>query len=179
MSLKFGLHPWNQVFSWEESLQVARDAEDLGYEQLWTWEHALAVMGEPDQATFDAYTLLAGWSQHTSTATLGVLVGANTFWNPGLLAKKVTTLDHISRGRAILGLGAGWFEPEHNAFGIEFGSGFGDRLSWLDEAADALRGTFRRQRGLFSDWRALFVEPRPPEPEAHSGSAPAPHRRRR
>ncbi|NNF65740.1 MAG: LLM class flavin-dependent oxidoreductase, partial [Acidimicrobiia bacterium] len=57
----------------------------------------------------------------------------------GLLAKKVTTLDHLSNGRAILGLGAGWFEPEHTAFGIEFGSGWGDRLGWLDESVAALR----------------------------------------
>ena len=92
-------------------------------------------MGDADQDTFDAYTLLAGWSQVTSKVGLGVLTGANTFWNPGLLAKKVSTLDHLAGGRAILGLGAGWFEPEHTAFGIEFGCGFGDRLAWLDESA--------------------------------------------
>jgi alkanesulfonate monooxygenase SsuD/methylene tetrahydromethanopterin reductase-like flavin-dependent oxidoreductase (luciferase family) len=96
-------------------------------------------MGAPDQDTFDAYTLLTAWSQVTSKVHLGVLTGANTFWNPGLLAKKVTTLDHVSEGRAILGIGAGWFEPEHTAFGVEFGSGFGDRLAWLDESVGALR----------------------------------------
>jgi len=111
----------------------------LGYDQLWTWEHALAAMGDPDQDTFDAYTLLSAWSQVTSRVELGVLTGANTFWNPGLLARKATTLDHVSDGRAILGLGAGWFEAEHTAFGLEFGSGFGDRLSWLDESVAAIR----------------------------------------
>ncbi|RLE11697.1 MAG: hypothetical protein DRJ28_10275 [Actinobacteria bacterium] len=139
MAVKFGLQLWNQVFSWPEARDAAVRAEALGYDSLWTWEHAFAVMGPPDQDTFDAYTLLAAWSQVTSRVSLGVLVGANTFCNPGLLAKKVTTLDHVSGGRAILGLGAGWFEPEHAAFGIDFGTGWGDRLGWLDESASVLR----------------------------------------
>lgn len=140
MGVEFGLQLWNQVYSWREARDAARRAEELGYESLWTWEHALACMGAPDQATFDAYTLLAAWSQVTSQVKLGVLTGANTFWNPGLLAKKVTTLDHVSDGRAILGIGAGWFEPEHTAFGIDFGAGWSDRLAWLDESVAALRG---------------------------------------
>lgn len=139
MGIRLGLQLWNQVFSWSEARDAAKRAESLGYDQLWTWEHALAAMGDPDQDTFDAYTLLSAWSQVTSRVELGVLTGANTFWNPGLLARKATTLDHVSDGRAILGLGAGWFEAEHTAFGLEFGSGFGDRLSWLDESVAAIR----------------------------------------
>jgi alkanesulfonate monooxygenase SsuD/methylene tetrahydromethanopterin reductase-like flavin-dependent oxidoreductase (luciferase family) len=140
MTVRLGLQLWNQVFSWPEARGAAVRAEALGYDTLWTWEHALSCMGTPDQDTFDAYTLLTAWSQVTSRVRLGVLTGANTFWNPGLLAKKVATLDHVSDGRAILGIGAGWFEPEHTALGIEFGSGFGDRLAWLDESVEALRG---------------------------------------
>lgn len=139
MTVKFGLQLWNQVFSWPEARDAALRAERLGYDSLWTWEHALACMGEPDQDTFDAYTLLTAWSQVTNSVSLGVLTGANTYWNPGLLAKKVTTLDHVSDGRAVLGLGGGWFELEHRAFGIEFGTGWADRLGWLDESAKALR----------------------------------------
>ena len=139
MSMKLGLQPWNQVYSWSDALHAATRAEELGYDSLWTWEHAVACMGSPDQDTFDAYTLLTAWSQVTSRVSLGVLTGANTFWNPGLLAKKVTTLDHVSGGRAVMGLGAGWFELEHTTFGIEFGTGWSDRLSWLDESARALR----------------------------------------
>jgi alkanesulfonate monooxygenase SsuD/methylene tetrahydromethanopterin reductase-like flavin-dependent oxidoreductase (luciferase family) len=70
---------------------------------------------------------------------LGLLVGANTFRNPGLTAKLATTLDHISRGRAILGIGGAWFDLEHRAHGIEFGSGHGQRLDWMDEAVAAMR----------------------------------------
>jgi alkanesulfonate monooxygenase SsuD/methylene tetrahydromethanopterin reductase-like flavin-dependent oxidoreductase (luciferase family) len=67
------------------------------------------------------------------------MVGANTFRNPGLVAKIVTTLDHVSNGRAILGLGGAWFELEHEEFGIDFGTGFGQRLDWLDESVSAIR----------------------------------------
>lgn len=139
MGVKLGLQLWNQVYSWPEARDAAIRAEELGYESLWTWEHALACMGDPDQATFDSYTMLAAWSQVTSNIFLGILTGANTFWNPALLAKKVVTLDHLSGGRAILGLGAGWFEAEHAAYGIDFGSGWGERLSRLDESAATLR----------------------------------------
>ena len=79
----------------------------------------------------------------TSSATLGLMVGANTFRNPALTVKLATTLDHMSNGRAILGIGGAWFEREHEAFGIEFGSGFGERLTWLDEAAELMRDMLR------------------------------------
>lgn len=72
------------------------------------------------------------------------MVGANTFRNPALVAKMATTLDHISRGRAVLGIGGAWFEREHTAFGIDFGSGFGERLDRLDEAVELMRGMLER-----------------------------------
>jgi alkanesulfonate monooxygenase SsuD/methylene tetrahydromethanopterin reductase-like flavin-dependent oxidoreductase (luciferase family) len=75
----------------------------------------------------------------TKRARLGLLVGANTFRNPGLQAKLAATLDHVSGGRAILGVGGAWMEPEHTAHGIEFGSGFGQRLDWMDESVSAMR----------------------------------------
>ena len=75
----------------------------------------------------------------TEQTRVGLLVGANTFRNPGLVAKLASTLDHISGGRAILGLGGAWMEPEHTAHGIEFGTGFGQRLDWLDESVAACR----------------------------------------
>jgi alkanesulfonate monooxygenase SsuD/methylene tetrahydromethanopterin reductase-like flavin-dependent oxidoreductase (luciferase family) len=72
------------------------------------------------------------------------MVGANTFRNPGLVVKMVTTLDHLSGGRAVLGIGGAWFETEHSAFGIEFGTGFGERLDWLDESVELMHGMLRR-----------------------------------
>jgi alkanesulfonate monooxygenase SsuD/methylene tetrahydromethanopterin reductase-like flavin-dependent oxidoreductase (luciferase family) len=76
----------------------------------------------------------------TEQTRLGLLVGANPFRNPGLVAKTAATLDHISGGRAILGIGGAWMELEHKAHGIDFGSGFGQRLDWLDESVAAMRG---------------------------------------
>ncbi len=139
MGIRLGLQLWNQVYDWPETARAAKRAEELGFDHLWSWEHLLSLHGYPHSDTFDAYTLLAAWSQITTRIRLGVLTGANTFRNPGLLAKMVTTLDHVSEGRAILGIGAAWHEPEHTAFGIEFGRGFGDRLAWLDESVAAIR----------------------------------------
>jgi alkanesulfonate monooxygenase SsuD/methylene tetrahydromethanopterin reductase-like flavin-dependent oxidoreductase (luciferase family) len=75
----------------------------------------------------------------TSRVRLGLLVGANTFRNPGLVAKMATSLDQMSDGRAILGIGGAWFELEHTAYGVEFGRSIGQRLDWMDEAVGALR----------------------------------------
>ena len=75
----------------------------------------------------------------TERTRLGLLVGANTFRNPGLVAKTIATIDHISNGRAIAGLGGAWFDLEHQAHGIDFGSGIGQRLDWLDESVAAVR----------------------------------------
>ena len=83
---------------------------------------------------------MAAVAATTQRASIGLMVGANTFRNPALVAKMVTTLDHISGGRAVLGIGAAWFETEHRAFGLPFGSGPGERLRWLGEALPIMRG---------------------------------------
>ncbi len=87
--------------------------------------------------------MLAGWSQVTARSTLGLLVGANTLRNPALVVKMVTALDHLSGGRAVLGLGGAWFETEHTAFGADFGRSIGERLDWLDEAVELVHGMLR------------------------------------
>ena len=120
-------------------LTAARRVDRLGYDQLWTWDHLYAIFGDPYQPIFEGWTMLAGWAMATERTRLGLLVGANTFRNPGLVAKIAATLDHISGGRAILGIGGAWFDLEHQAHGIDFGSGFGQRLDWLDESVGALR----------------------------------------
>ncbi|MEO8229570.1 MAG: LLM class flavin-dependent oxidoreductase [Chloroflexota bacterium] len=137
--LKVGLLLWSQVASWPDMLDAARRVDRLGYDHLWTWDHLYAIFGDPYQPIFEGWTSLAAWAMATERARLGLLVGANTFRNPGLVAKTVATLDHISGGRAILGIGGAWMEPEHRAHGIDFGSGFGQRLDWLDESVGAIR----------------------------------------
>ena len=113
--------------------------DQLGYDHLWAWDHLYAIFGDPYQDFFEGYSLLAAWARETKRVRLGLLVGANTFRNPGIVAKTITTIDHISDGRAIAGLGGAWMELEHTAHGIDFGSGFGQRLDWMDEAASAIR----------------------------------------
>jgi alkanesulfonate monooxygenase SsuD/methylene tetrahydromethanopterin reductase-like flavin-dependent oxidoreductase (luciferase family) len=139
MAVKLGINLWSQASDWPSFLAAGRRADDLGYDTLWTWDHIYAIFGDPHQPIFEGYTALAALAQATERIRLGLFVGANTFRNPGLAAKAITTIDHISDGRAIAGIGGAWFELEHQAFGLDFGSGFGQRLDWLAEAAPALR----------------------------------------
>jgi alkanesulfonate monooxygenase SsuD/methylene tetrahydromethanopterin reductase-like flavin-dependent oxidoreductase (luciferase family) len=137
--LKLGILLWSQAASWSEMREGAKLVDRLGYDHLWTWDHLYAIFGDPYQPIFEGWASLAAWAPETERTRLGLLVGANTFRNPGVVAKLATTLDHISGGRAILGIGGAWMEPEHRAHGIDFGSGFGQRLDWLDESVEAIR----------------------------------------
>jgi alkanesulfonate monooxygenase SsuD/methylene tetrahydromethanopterin reductase-like flavin-dependent oxidoreductase (luciferase family) len=137
--LKTGILLWSQAATWPEMLDAAKRVDRLGYDHIWTWDHIYAIFGDPYQPIFEGWSLLAARAMATEKTRLGLLVGANTFRNPGVTAKIAGTLDHISDGRAILGIGGAWMEPEHQAHGIEFGSGFGQRLDWLDEAVGAMR----------------------------------------
>jgi alkanesulfonate monooxygenase SsuD/methylene tetrahydromethanopterin reductase-like flavin-dependent oxidoreductase (luciferase family) len=134
-----GIQLWAQNTDWPSFLTAARWVDELGYDHLWTWDHLVSAVGDPDRSVFEGYTTLAAWAAVTSRTRLGLLVGANTFRNPAVVAKTMATIDHISGGRAILGLGGGWHVREHAAFGIEFGSGFGERLDWMEEALQVIR----------------------------------------
>jgi len=136
---QLGVLLWSQGTGWDEFEAAARRVDELGYESLWAWDHLYAIFGDPYQPIFEGYTTLAAWAKVTTRARLGLLVGANTFRSPALVGKMLATLDHISGGRMIGGIGGAWFDLEHAGAGIEFGSGFGQRLDWLDEACAALR----------------------------------------
>jgi len=136
---RYGILLFSQATTWPDMLDAAKRIDRLGYDHLWAWDHLYAIFGDPYQDFFEGYSLLAAWARETERARLGLLVGANTFRNPGIVAKTITTIDHISGGRAILGIGGAWMEEEHTAHGIDFGSGFGQRLDWMDEATGAMR----------------------------------------
>ena len=138
-NLNLGILLWSQATEWPPMLEAARRIDSLGYDHLWAWDHLYAIYGDPYQPIFEGYSVLSAWATATERVRLGLLVGANTFRNPGLVAKHLATLDHISGGRAIGGLGGAWFELEHEAHGIDFGSGFGQRLDWLDESVGVIR----------------------------------------
>ena len=136
---QLGILLWSQATDWDDFERAAVKIDEFGYAHLWTWDHLYAIFGDPYQPIFEGYASLAAWAKVTRRARLGLLVGANPFRNPGLTAKLATTLDHISGGRAILGIGGAWFEKEHTEYGIEFGASPGTRLGWMDEAVAAMR----------------------------------------
>jgi alkanesulfonate monooxygenase SsuD/methylene tetrahydromethanopterin reductase-like flavin-dependent oxidoreductase (luciferase family) len=166
--LKLGILLWSQATEWPPMLEAARLVDRLGYEHLWTWDHVYAISGDPHQPIFEGYAVLAAWAMATRRVRLGLLVGANTFRNPGLVAKELATLDHISGGRVIAGLGGAWFGLEHEAHGIQFGSGFGERLDWLDESAGVIRtlldGGEVTHRSAKYHFAALRQQPLPLQP---------------
>ena len=136
----FGALCWNQYTDWPTLLEAGHRADWLGYHSLWTWDHLYPIIGDSHGPIFEGWLTITAWAATTSRVRIGLMVGANTFREPALVAKMATTLDHISGGRAILGIGGAWFEEEHGAFGIEFGDGFPERLRWLGEALPIMRG---------------------------------------
>jgi len=138
--MKFGVQFWPQQTTWDQLSEAARVADLAGFDSLWTWDHLFSVRGDRYRPIFEGWMTAAGMAGVTSNATIGLLVGANSLRNPGHTAKLAVTLDHISHGRAVLGLGSGWSEPEHLAHGIDFPASPGARLDQLAEAVSIMRG---------------------------------------
>lgn len=126
-------------------------ADGSGFESLWVMDHfwQLPALGGPDEPILEAYTLLGALAARTDHVQLGTLVTGVTYRNPALVAKMVTTLDIISNGRAILGIGAAWYEPEHDGFGFPFPRA-GERLDRLEEAVQICRALFCEDRPTFN-----------------------------
>jgi F420-dependent oxidoreductase-like protein len=129
----------------------AQEAEAAGFDSVFVMDHfyQLPGLGTPDQPMLEAYTALGGLATATERVQLGTLVTGNTYRNPTLLAKAITTLDVISQGRAILGIGTGWFELEHQQLGYDFGT-FTDRFNKLDEALQIILPMIKGERPTFS-----------------------------
>jgi F420-dependent oxidoreductase-like protein len=144
--MKFGAQLWSQQTDWPTFRDSALAAEAAGWDSVWTWDHLMAIFGPWDQPIFEGWSVLAALGPITKRVKLGLMVGANTFRNPALTAKVAITLDHVSAGRAVMGIGGAWMEREHEAYGIPFGSGFGERLDRLDEAVEIMRRLFDGER---------------------------------
>src|SRR3954466_4038895 len=140
--------PDSEMF--DRTVALADAAEASGFESVWVMDHfwQLPALGGPDEPILEAYTLLGALAARTERVQLGTLVTGVTYRNPALLAKIVTTLDVISKGRAILGIGAAWYEPEHDGLGFEFPRA-GERLDRLEEAVQICRALFRDDRASF------------------------------
>jgi F420-dependent oxidoreductase-like protein len=129
----------------------AQEAEAAGYDSVFVMDHfyQLPGVGTPDQPMLEAYTALGALASVTEKVQLGTLVTGNSYRNPTLLAKAVTTLDVVSQGRAILGIGTGWYEFEHDALGYEFGT-FTERFDKLGESLQIVLPMLKGERPTFS-----------------------------
>lgn len=132
-------------------IRQAQEAEEGGFDTVLVMDHfyQLPMIGTPDQPMLEAYTALGALATATKRVQLGTLVTGNTYRNPTLLAKIITTLDVVSGGRAILGIGTGWFELEHEQLGFEFGT-FSDRFNRLEEALQIILPMIKGERPTFS-----------------------------
>ncbi len=134
----------------DHTLEHAQAAEAGGFASVWVMDHfwQLPALGGPDEPILEAYTLLGALAARTERVELGTLVTGVTYRNPALLAKMVTTLDVISHGRAILGIGAAWYDVEHVGYGFDFPRD-GERLDRLEEAVQICRALLRDERPTF------------------------------
>lgn len=163
--MRFGAAFWIQRTGWPDLRDACLAVELAGWDSLWLDDHLLSDEADWADPKLEGWASLAAVSSITTRVRLGLLVSSTTFRNPGLIAKLATTLDHQSGGRAVLGLGGGWFEREHDAFGFDFGTGFGQRLDRLDEATGVVRRLLDGERvtheGPFYRLRDALCEPRP------------------
>lgn len=138
-AIKIGIQLFAQCEDWAVLAAAAVAVDELGYDYLFLPDHLSPLHGGEDATMFEGISGVAALAAITRQVNVGLLVGSNTFRNPALMAKSIATIDHISQGRAVLGLGGGWHAREHEAWGVDFGRSPGQRLDWLDEALSLIR----------------------------------------
>jgi F420-dependent oxidoreductase-like protein len=167
-AVRFGAQLWSQAGDWPGFLAAALAAEDAGWDAVWTWDHLHAIFGPWEQPVLEGWLAMGAVAARTRRVQVGLMVGANTFRNPGHTAKLAATLDHVSGGRAVLGIGGAWFAREHAAFGIDFGASVGERLDRLDEAVGLMRRLLDGERfdhaGRFYRFDDALLSPVPLQP---------------
>lgn len=160
----FGIQTPQQHGSWQEMLSLWQEVDTLGFDSAWVFDHFLPIFSDPTGPCLEGWTALSALAMVTKQVQLGVMVTGNTYRHPAVLAKMATTVDIISGGRLILGIGAGWFELEHQTFGIAFPK-VTERLKMLDETLEIVKRLWTEERvnftGRYYQLKEALLNPRP------------------
>ena len=147
-AVRFGVQTGQQHVTYQQIVDIWKLADELGYDSAFTFDHFMPIGSDPNGPCFEGWSLLAALAAQTHRLRCGVLVTGNTYRYPIVVAKMAVTIDHVSNGRLILGIGAGWFELEHTAYGIPFYT-VGGRARRLGEALEVMRLLFTQERSTF------------------------------
>ena len=169
---RYGIKTPNHQTTWQNMLEIWREADSIEiFESMWNWDHLYPLRSDPHGTSLDGWLTLSALARETNRVRIGSMVNGMHFRHPSITAKMAVTLDHVSGGRSYLGLGAGWFEEESEAHGIELGS-MKERFDRFDEGLEVIvslltqeettfSGDFYRLQGALSEPKAT-QQPHPP-----------------
>lgn len=175
--IRFGVQTPPQNTTWQELRDAWRLIDSLNYDTAWVFDHFFPILSDPSGPCLEGWTSLAALAMETSRVETGVLVTGNTYRHPAVLAKMGATLDHVTNGRLIMGMGAAWFEMEHNAYGIPFYT-TAERIRRLDEALEVVKRLWSEKQttfdGRYYQLKDAYCEPKPirrPQPPIMIGGS--------